>query len=192
MIVAGTLTSLPKVADIEKVLAADSNANEEEANPNSRLPVSLDSYMDSSILLGTSNSKQSLQTYHPSPELSISLWAYYVRNIDMLVKILHRPTVEALVVSASEDLKGIDAATESLLFAIWFASVMTMSTEECWTLHKEERGALLRRYRYGLEKALAQARWMTTQDIVVLQALTLLIVRPDVLEAVLLGTLLTT
>ena len=121
----------------------------------------------------------------------ISLWAYYVDNVDILVKILHRPSVEALIMSASRNLEGIDTTSEPLLFAIWFASVVTMSAEECRAVHKGERGALLRKYRYGLEKALVQAEWMTTQDIVVLQALTLLIVRLDILKVRLLRTMLT-
>ena len=54
-----------------------------------------------------------------------------------------------------------------------------MSVQDCWTLQKEERAALLRRYRYGLDKALAKAKWITTQEVCVLQALTLLIVRLD-------------
>ena len=127
-------------------------------------------------MLGTSSSKQSLQAYHPTPEIILSLWSYYIRNVDILVKLLYKPTAETLVLRASRGLKEIDTASEPLLFGIWFASVMTMSAEECWTLHGEERAALLRKYGYGLEKALAQAGWMTTQDVIVLQALTLLLV----------------
>ena len=65
-----------------------------------------------------------------------------------------------------------------------------MSAEECLRLHGEERGVLLHKYRYALDQALAQAGWMTTQDIVVLQAITLLIVGSGTfLSQVILGCL---
>lgn len=104
------------------------------------------------------------------------LWDYYVRNVDVMVKVLYKPTVENLVKSASKDLGHLDSPAETLLFAIWFATVNTMSSEECNQLHNQEKAPVLQRYRFALEEALAQAEWMTTQDTFVLQALTLHIV----------------
>lgn len=101
------------------------------------------------------------------------LWEYYTLNVDILVKILYKPSVDLLVRNASRDAERIDAPTEALLFAIWLASVKTMSAEECTRLHREDRSVLIPRYRHGLEQALEQANWMTTQEIVVLQALIL-------------------
>ena len=103
-------------------------------------------------------------------------WDYYVRNVDILVKVLYKPAVEKLVVVASGDLKGVNLVTEVLLFAIWFATARSMSTEECLQSTGEHRDILIRRYQYALEQSLAQAGWMTTQEVSVLQALTLLIV----------------
>jgi len=107
------------------------------------------------------------------------LWEYYVRNIDILVKVLYKPTVESIIKSASLNLESLDASTETLLFAVWFATVTTMSREECLRLHKEERSLVLSRYRHALEQALTQAEWMTSQKIEVLQALILFIVSPS-------------
>jgi hypothetical protein len=104
------------------------------------------------------------------------LWKHYIDNVDILVKILYKPAVEALVMNASKDLGKIDALTEALLFAINFASVTTMSIEECQEIHGEERSVLLQRYRHSLEQVLAQVGLVTFQDVVVCQALILLIV----------------
>jgi hypothetical protein len=51
-----------------------------------------------------------------------------------------------------------------------------MSAEECRRIHGEEQTALIRNYRYALEEALLQAKWMTSQSILVLQALALYLV----------------
>ena len=186
-----TLTFRFNIAYIEEVLTAEANANDEEIIPSLEVPVSLKSDLDSSILLGTANSKQDLRAYYPSPEVIPCLWAYYVGNVDVLFKILYKPTMEALITSASAELNAVDTATETLLFAVWFATVMTMSPDECWAIHKEDRGFLIRKYRAGLERALAQAGWMATQDLVVLQALTLFLVSLIMLEALPLRILLT-
>ncbi len=104
------------------------------------------------------------------------LWDYYVCNVDVLVKILYKPTAESLVMSACTDIDSVDASKKCLLFAIWFAAVTTMSKAECLRSLKEERSSALPKYRQALEQALAQAEWMTSQDIEVLQALILFMV----------------
>jgi hypothetical protein len=85
------------------------------------------------------NVKASLRSYHPSPKLSGVLWDYYVRNVDLLVKVFYKPTVEALVMGACSDLKGIDTSTEARLFGIDFATVKNMSAEKCSKLNGEKR-----------------------------------------------------
>ena len=90
---------------------------------------------------------------------------------------MYKPAVKSIIMNALKESNQINASSESLIFAICFTSVSTMSLEDCRSLLQGERGLLLVRYRYGLEKALAQVGWMTTQDICVLQALTLYIVR---------------
>jgi hypothetical protein len=103
------------------------------------------------------------------------LWDHYVSNVDILIKILHKPTMEAMIVSSCKAMEEIDAPTEALLFGIYYAAVMTMSTEECVKIHGRERSLLLQRYGCALEHALARARLFTQQS-VVLQAMILLIV----------------
>ncbi len=104
------------------------------------------------------------------------LWDYYVCNVDVLVKILYKPTVESLVMSACTDIELLDASKKCLLFAVLFAAVTTMSKTECLRSLKEERSSVLPRYRQALEQALAQAEWITSQNIEVLQALILFMV----------------
>jgi hypothetical protein len=164
------------LANLESVLASDYNARDERLSSRYPSPASLSVNTTYNSLLGLSFPRRSLRTYHPHPEIMGILWEYYVRNIDILVKILYKPTVESIIKSASLNLESLDSSTETLLFAVWFATVTTMSREECLRLHKEERSLLLSRYRHALEQALAQAEWMTSQKIEVLQALIIFIV----------------
>ncbi|KAH7370419.1 fungal-specific transcription factor domain-containing protein [Rhexocercosporidium sp. MPI-PUGE-AT-0058] len=149
----------------------------DSASPNSDQlgPATLET-LNGSFLFNTQNSKANIRRYHPSPRIMELLWQHYIDNVDILVKILYKPAVEALVLNASKDLGKIDASTEALLFAMYFASVTTMSIEECQEVHGEHRSVLLQRYRYSLEQILAQLGLVTSQDVFVLQALTLLIV----------------
>lgn len=166
-----------QVASLESILAKTNANNEGTSAPYP--PCSLYSLGSSSSLFGTTCAKTSLQSYHPSPEVMGVLWDYYVRNIDVLIKILYKPAAEALVMSASTDLKGLSPSVEAFLFAIWFATVTAMSTKECLSLLKEQRNTLLVKYRYALEQALARTGWMTTQEVLVLQALGLYLVCLD-------------
>lgn len=161
------------VESLESVFAT-SNTVDEEANAQTLANSNASSGIN--FLLGMSRVKMNLRSYHPSPEMIRVLWDYYVRNVDLLVKIVYKPAVETLLRQHSTDPEGIDSSAESLLFAIYFATVTAMTTEESLRLLKAERSALLIRYRYAFEHALTQAGWMTTQELLVLQALCLYIV----------------
>ncbi|KAF2798598.1 hypothetical protein K505DRAFT_99337, partial [Melanomma pulvis-pyrius CBS 109.77] len=159
-----------QVASLESILAKTNASKEETSAPYP--PCSLYS-LGSSSLFGTTCAKTSLQSYHPSPKVMGVLWEYYVHNIDVLIKITYKPAAEALVLSAAQNLETRSPAVEAFLFAIWFATVTAMSTEECLSLLKEQRNTLLVKYQYALEQALAQTGWMTTQEVLVLQAFSL-------------------
>ncbi len=83
--------------------------------------------------------KHSLRAFHPTPEIMTALWDHYTQNVDILVKVLYKPTVEALMKRASWNLQAISTADECLLFAIWLASVTTMSRRSvcCFTEKSE-------------------------------------------------------
>ena len=134
--------------------------------------------LDTNFLLSTTTTPKSQHISYPSPESINILWKHYVSNVDSLVKILHKPTVDSMIQTCSRgrEREIIASSTDALLFAICFAAVVTMSIEECSRLLGEERETLMLKYRYGLEQALASAGWMTSQELVVLQALVLLLV----------------
>lgn len=128
-------------------------------------------------LLTSMNTTQNLRDYHPSPGVMQLMWDYYVCNVDILVKVLHKPTVDALILDATREHEYLSASTDALLFAIWLGTVTTMTSEQCKCLLRKDRSSLRQHYQFALEQALARAGWMTTQETVVLQALVLYMVR---------------
>ncbi|KAF2639740.1 hypothetical protein P280DRAFT_550431 [Massarina eburnea CBS 473.64] len=159
-----------QLAYFETVLLTDAHVRE-DAKP--KPPTNRN--LDANSLLTTTHEKRDMRLYHPPAEIMHVLWDFFSRNVEIMAKVLYKPAVDALVSRAAKDLSST-TTEESLLFAIWLATALTMSPEECLQLHREEQPILIRRYRYALEQTLAQAGWMTTQNILVLQSLTLYLV----------------
>ncbi|KAL1969782.1 hypothetical protein VTN77DRAFT_7291 [Rasamsonia byssochlamydoides] len=61
------------------------------------------------------------------------------------MKIFHTPTVQKQILKATQDMDNIDPATGVLMFAIYYATVMTMQPADCLADLKEDRVELLSR-----------------------------------------------
>ena len=174
---------MQQLASFEQILSADSAISPDaEITPGDATQVDRggsrggNGKFADSLLFHVPDNKQNLYHFHPPIEIRRLLWNYYVSDVDVLLKIIYKPTVEALILSPSEDPKDMDISAQALLFAIYFATLTTMSTAECLRIHKAEKGELLPRYRHALEQSLARVGWMTRQEIPVLQAVILLVV----------------
>lgn len=112
---------------------------------------------------------------HPPPERIKKLRDIYFRNVDTLLKILHRPTIErefdVFIVNPEDNPPG--RAVEALFFAMYFAAVTSLSPEGCARDLGEDRGPLVARYRRAVELALARADYLNSTSLETLQALTL-------------------
>lgn len=89
--------------------------------------------------------EEQLETLRPDPVMIFFLWSKYRENIDPVFKIFHTPTVQNLVLTAARKKKSLDAAENSLLFAIYYASIVSMSESECYAEFEEERPVMLER-----------------------------------------------
>lgn len=164
------------MANLVSVLASQPNANNGAATSLHTSASGQHIDVNSSPLLGTGHTNADLCGFHPSPEHMLLMWEYYTRNVDMMLKVIYKPTVQALIETASNGLAGLAAGPQALLFAVWFAVVSTLNENECLTILQVTRRVAIHRYRFALEQSLVQAGWMMTQDIAVLQALTIHIV----------------
>jgi len=110
-----------------------------------------------SFLFGSNGMSLTGQPHHPRPQLIFVIWQTYLENVDPLLKIFHGPTTQRRILKATQDLSAIDPATEALMFAIYYATVMSMQPADCQSNLKEDRSNLLARYD-GLAVSFASSR----------------------------------
>lgn len=112
---------------------------------------------------------------HPRPDMIKKLRDIYFQNADMLIKILHRPTIEKefdlFIVNPEDNLPS--KSLEAVFCAVYFAAITTLSPEQCWAQLGEDRAVLVAQYRQGVEVALARADYLNNTSLECLQALTL-------------------
>lgn len=111
-----------------------------------------------------------LLSLHPIPVQIETYWNVYKERIDPLVKVLHIPSIEPTVLAAASHLANLNRSFEALMFAMYYGAATSLSAEECLAKLGEERSVLLSRYRFAIEQALARANFLTTEELVVLQA----------------------
>ena len=120
------------------------------------------------------------------------MWQTYLDVVDPVLKLFHVPSIQRLVVGVIQRPSKVDPSTESLMFAIYYSTVVTMSSAKCRDELHEEKGDLLKRYicfsiifltvidgfryRVGVEHALLRANFLRSQDLTVLQAFVLYLV----------------
>lgn len=114
----------------------------------------------------------------PSQEHQSILFQTYFDNVHPVCHLLHKPLAipraEELLDPASGRFKfpSIEAST----FAMYYAAVTSLSSENCLAYFQEGRDVLLARYKRGTEVALTQADFLNSMEIVTLQAFVLYIV----------------
>lgn len=111
-----------------------------------------------------------MSALRPSEQLASQFWAIFKENVDPLVKCLHIPTFEPVFLDAIAHPEKVSKTLEPLLFAVYYGAVTSTAAEDCVPLWGESRNALLERYRFGLEQALARANFLYCDEIVILQA----------------------
>lgn len=113
---------------------------------------------------------------HPQPVQIFRLWQTFLDNVNPLVKILHTPTVQQLVLEASGNLKFVSKSMNALLFAVYFSAVNSLSNAECEIIVGQERSVLLANFYLGAQESLISAGFLRSSDLVVLQAYVLFLV----------------
>lgn len=129
----------------------------------------------SDLLLGytPSNLATNLQFLHPRPEQVATLWQVFLDNVNPLTMLIHPSSFHQILNQATNNLESLPRGLEALLFVIYGAAVHSMNDDLCIMRLGEARKTLQTRYRYAARKALARARFVSTSELVVLQAFTL-------------------
>ena len=125
------------------------------------------------FLFNFSSTVHSLRNFHPPPRQIPLYWKLFKENTDPVLRVLHRPTTEKLVTEAIRSLDTLTKATESTMFAIYYAVVTSLNPEECVAMLGFDKDAGLKRYRFAFEQSLARANFLSTQEVDILLAMTL-------------------
>ncbi|KAI0169363.1 fungal-specific transcription factor domain-containing protein, partial [Hypoxylon sp. FL1284] len=132
------------------------------------------------MLLGSGASRLTADAveHHPPPDHIRFLAATFFANVDMIIKILHRPTVEPALLALADaprpELRPqLDPAREALVFAIYHAAVASISDAACVAHLGQRRDDLVRSYAAAFEHLLVRADYLASERLELLQALTL-------------------
>lgn len=155
-----------QVEDLKSILIEPSD--DEEDNHSS--PESNYSTQHQSFLFGYSSSNVDMLSLHPSEQRAREYWDLFKENVDPLVKVLHIPTFEPTFFDAITHPEKIPKGLESLMFAIYYGAVTSVTPQECQEQWAESRSSLLQKYRFALEQALARANFLYCDETVILQA----------------------
>jgi len=101
----------------------------------------------------------------------------FFESVDPLIKVIHQPTMErgikGLIVN---QMKDISPEMELFMFSMYFAVVTSMAPEDVYNSFGELKSVLSSRYRHGFEQALANADFLKSQELLVVQALIIFLV----------------
>lgn len=141
---------------------------------NTASPTSLT--VDDSDLLFPSQTIHNLSKLHPPTVHIFRLWQIFLDKVNPLIKVVHAPTVQQLVLDASSNLEKIPKGVEALMFSIYTLAVTSLDDGECVSLLGDRKATLLPRYRAGAKQALRNAGFLRSSELLVLQAYFLVLV----------------
>ncbi|KAI0151664.1 hypothetical protein GGR57DRAFT_179136 [Xylariaceae sp. FL1272] len=148
----------------------------QEPSPESAGGRSSTSMSSPGMIFGSPQSIGQQTNSHPSPHHIRYLVATYFRNVDMHLKILHRPTISDALYELADypnTASDLSPEQESLFFAIYYSAIASLSPIECNLNLGRSRADLAADYQAGIERALARADYLNNTSLETLQALTL-------------------
>ncbi|EXK24169.1 hypothetical protein FOMG_19090 [Fusarium oxysporum f. sp. melonis 26406] len=155
-----------EVNDLKTILSEPPDSDDDSL----ATPMPQDLSLHHGFIFGFSSSDIDLTTLHPPHELASRIWAMFKANVDPLVKILHLPTMEPIMLEAKDHLDNLSRGIEALMFAIYYSVVTSLTSTDCVGELGETKSILLARYRFATEQALTRASFLHSAELKVLQA----------------------
>ncbi|KAF5013503.1 hypothetical protein FDECE_490 [Fusarium decemcellulare] len=151
----------------------DHDQEQERDTPSSRLSQNSGGL----FIFSPTVSPQTLQSLYPSSSDLLTIFDVFQENVDPVARIFHCPTLRTTVAEALPLLdRSLDRHTEVILFSISYAALTSLNEPDCQRLFGEERRVMLPRYRHAVEQSLARARFLDSQNLVVLASLVLFLI----------------
>jgi hypothetical protein len=118
----------------------------------------------------------------PAPDsvVTTQLSRIYLQQVDPIIKILHRPSLEKLLLHEGLYLgyPNGHSAVSALTCAVAYSAACSMTENQCRSILHVEKGVLISACRKSCECAIEKAGLLTTRDMTVLQAFVLYLVSP--------------
>lgn len=119
--------------------------------------------------------------FHLNPDLSQKLYQRYVYAVDPLLRILHKPTFEKQLAlfhrQGPHSALVLNKGFEALIFSIYFAAITSMPPDAVFSVFGVDRKTLQGKYMIAVEQALANARFLQSEELMPLQACVIFNVR---------------
>lgn len=137
------------------------------------------------LLLGNedANANASLQSRHPPASHVLLLWQLFSDRVNPVTKVVHLPSVQPYLAQATAVPPFLPKNIEALLFAIYSVAITSLGHNECIRMFGSPKRKLFNSYTSALRIALLRAKFLQTTDFVILQALTLHLVRMQYSES---------
>ncbi|KAI0126938.1 fungal-specific transcription factor domain-containing protein [Xylariales sp. AK1849] len=149
---------------------SDSDSDFDSTTPESIGMSKQQTFATQGLLAGYPSPESTGLIIHPSKTQIDFLATTFFENVDPLLKILHRPSILKMI---SEGTSKLSAAQEALQFSIYFSAVNSLDASTCISQLGQNQITLLKTYQLEVERALAAADYLNTNDLESLQALTL-------------------
>jgi hypothetical protein len=145
------------VKDALIALTRSSAGNEHDPRVEDRA-FNLHAYNTAPSTAAHTTSSISTTTPHPPPRRVFEYWHLFVSRVDPMIKLIHCPTFAKKLFSLVDNINinNIPAATNALLFAIYYAAVSSCTAAETRRRFGEAQEVLLRRYGISVEVALGE------------------------------------
>lgn len=132
---------------------------------------------DAGTLLFQPYCPKGVRSLHPNIPQNFQLGQIFLNNVNPIVKLLHAPSTQQLILEAASDFDNISRPTEALLFSIYLCAVASMDDESSRQVLGASRADLMARFSRATEQALINAGFLRSTNVLILQALTLYSVR---------------
>ncbi|KAE9964857.1 hypothetical protein BLS_008013 [Venturia inaequalis] len=148
---------------------------EDSFDPPGPAPLFMPVFNQESLMSGTPGCSDQ-RAHVPNPLHLPKYWEVFVQNVDPMVRLLHKPSIEILLSQVKKSgLTSCSPASYALIASICFAAVNSMRAQGVQELFREDQKTLSRSLGQAVEQALFRAKLSQTHDIVALQAFTILI-----------------
>ncbi|KAH8806099.1 putative fungal-specific transcription factor [Xylogone sp. PMI_703] len=125
---------------------------------------------ENGLLLEDYTQTEDLAELHPPLRILPILQEIFIDRVDPLMKILHLPTFWPSLMGAVQNPRNVSKSLQALIFSFYLATVSFLEEVECFDIFGDQKSFLYMRYRLATRRALVNARFLSTSNIVTLQA----------------------